>query len=155
MNRVSARFGIEVSTSGCSHSSDAAISLSAEFLAPEIGMRPSMGPLGRIESLSMGHGYEPDFVRDKAAPRLILAGFRLSGGIRVCRLPGSFAALKVCAQGFGQPCFAALRLGHRFFGLIGRIPRHSRLSHTSPSHGEGFPLCDRLRFARNAAVAQW
>jgi len=93
----------------------------------------------------MGHGYEPDFVRDKAAPRLILAWFRLSGGILMACLPRSFPALQVCAQGLSEARFATLSLGHRFFGLIWRIPRHSRLSHTSPSHGEGFPLCDRLR----------
>ena len=66
----------------------------------------------------MGHGYEPDFVRDKAAPRLILAGFGLSGGILLACLPHSFPALKVCPQRFGEPSLPAFGLGHRFSGLI-------------------------------------
>ena len=102
MNRVSARFGIEVSTSGSSHRSEAACSFSAEFLAPETGILPSSGPLLRIESLSMRHGYEPDFVRDKAFARLILASIRLSGGIRRLRLARRLPAPEVCAQRVGE-----------------------------------------------------
>jgi len=93
----------------------------------------------------MGHGYEADFVRDKAAARLFLAGFGLYGGISGLTLTGSFPAFQVRTESFSQPGFAPFGLRHRFSGLIRRIPRHSRLSHTSPSHGEGFPLCGRLR----------
>ncbi|HOY79355.1 MAG TPA: hypothetical protein PLN33_16180 [Hyphomonadaceae bacterium] len=50
----------------------------------------------------MGHGYEPDFVRDKAFAGLILAVMGLSGGIPGCRLPRRFPAPEVCAQRFGK-----------------------------------------------------
>ena len=96
MKRVSARFGIAVSTSGCSHSSEAAISFSAEFLAPDMDIRPSSGPFPRIVSLSMSHGYEPEFGDGKARLRLFPVRLGLSGGIMLFRMPHSFPALKIC-----------------------------------------------------------
>jgi len=50
----------------------------------------------------MGHGYEADFVRDKAFAWLILALMGLSGGIPGRRLPRRLPAPEVCAQRFGQ-----------------------------------------------------
>jgi hypothetical protein len=52
----------------------------------------------------MGHGYEPDFVRDKALARLILARLGLYGGILRGRLARLLPPPEVRAQGFGQLC---------------------------------------------------
>ena len=103
MNRVSARFGMEVSTSGSSHSNEAACSLRAEFLAPETGIFPSSGPLPRIESLSMTNGYGAESARHKARNGLILGPFGLSGGIRAIYAAGRLAAFQIGPQRLGQP----------------------------------------------------
>jgi len=58
----------------------------------------------------MGHGYEPEFVGDKAFARLILAVLGLSGDIHRGRLPARLSAPKVRAQRFSQLCLPALRL---------------------------------------------
>jgi hypothetical protein len=94
----------------------------------------------------MGHGYEPEFGGGKARDRLILAVVGLSGGILLTRPPHSFPALKICPQCFRQPLLALLGGSGSFWQVFRRIPRHTRLSNTSSSHWEGFPLCGRLRF---------
>ncbi len=68
------------------------------------------GPFARIESLSMGHGYGPEFGGDKAWFRLIPAGVGLSGGIAAAIRPHSFPALKICPQGLGPALLPALCL---------------------------------------------
>ena len=143
MNRVSARFGIDVRTSGSSHRSDAAISFSAEFLAPETGIRPSSGPFPRIESLSMTDVYGAESGRHKARNRLFVCGFGLSRAIRRIRRRNGFPALQVRAQRFGQPSGPDIGRRGRFLCLFRAFPRHDGLSNTSPSQWEVFPLCGR------------
>jgi hypothetical protein len=59
---------------------------------------------------------------------------------------GSLAALQVGPECVGQALLAFVGPGGLFAGIFLIIPRHHGLSSTSPSHWEGFPLCERLRF---------
>ncbi len=156
MKRVSARFGMEVSTSGCSHSSDAAMQLQGRVLGAGDGMRPSSGPFPRIVSLSMRPWLWARIRRRQGAlpanPRRPRAFRRYSSGPSG---PTAFRRLRFARRASASRSLAPLGGGGRFWRVFRGIPRHDGLSNTSPSHWEGFPLCGRLRFARNAAVAQW
>ena len=135
---------MEVSTSGSSHRSDAACSFSAEFLAPEMGIRALKGAISENRKLVHEARLWGRIRRRQGAvpanPRLPLAFRRYSAPTAS---PHSFPALKVCPQCFGQPLFAALGGGGGVLAGFPGVFRDMIASITPPLPiGRGFRYAD-------------